>query len=440
MAGLSKQQWKRLTRAIESRDLVLVLGPDASKDDQGQLDAQFQDNLKQAIPDVMVSDRYLRLEGDERDLWEEVEEFYGEKEDATSAFHLDLASIPFEHCIQISPDRLLASAFKQVGKQPIEAYYHFRTGAIHYNDDQRHTTGNTSQPLVLSLNGSGSCGDSVVLTETDLLNFLINITRDRQSLPSSLLAKLGDPKTTFLFVGFGFHRWYQRVVLHVLRGDALSNKGLLRSIALEHPARFSEIEETNSITFFDAEHALDFTGASFEEFSSELKQRLGEEMPLTSVQETTPDHDAPIVFLCYDSRDEDEVEALAAQLRTHGLNVWRDHDSLRGGEQCVIQVEHMISNVIDYFAVMHTHNFAQGESYARREVSLALARKNKFPEAWSFIIPCNFMGCEQRLDEIERHHLQYINIDQSPAKILADEILQDWQTHDRLHYKKAKPK
>jgi hypothetical protein len=51
------------------------------------------------------------------------------------------------------------------------------------------------------------------------------------------------------------------------------------------------------------------------------------------------------VFLCHNTADKPAVRAIAAQLRTHGLNPWLDIHELRPGEQWQPLIEQQIRSV-----------------------------------------------------------------------------------------------
>ncbi len=60
------------------------------------------------------------------------------------------------------------------------------------------------RPLVYELFGSLEDSASLLLTENDLLDFLVNVAKNTPALPKDLTSRFSDPKTSFLFLGFGF--------------------------------------------------------------------------------------------------------------------------------------------------------------------------------------------------------------------------------------------
>ncbi|MCB1763157.1 MAG: hypothetical protein KDI27_08490, partial [Gammaproteobacteria bacterium] len=58
--------------------------------------------------------------------------------------------------------------------------------------------------------------------------------------------------------------------------------------------------------------------------------------------------------------------------------------------------------------------------------NLAIERSRKLPPNSVFLIPCHFLGCRQREDDLE--HLHYVTVD-SPddCATLAEVILEHWR-------------
>ena len=71
----------------------------------------------------------------------------------------------------------------------------------------------------------------LVLTETDLIDYLVNIVSGNPKVPDRVRCILNNPRSSFLFLGFGFHNWYLRVLLQVLSVYGHNDK----PIAFEDP-------------------------------------------------------------------------------------------------------------------------------------------------------------------------------------------------------------
>ena len=96
-------------------------------------------------------------------------------------------------------------ALKAAGKEPIVQRYHLR-------GDKRDNTefmlpGSPRTPVVYHLFGDAQEPGSLVLSENDLLDFLVAIVSERPPLPNSLVRALKRVGQSFLFVGFGIRHW-----------------------------------------------------------------------------------------------------------------------------------------------------------------------------------------------------------------------------------------
>ena len=130
-------------------------------------------------------------------------DFYEGLKNTTTPFHRHLAELPFRLCIDTSPDNFMLEGFLATGrKKPASAYYNFRKALNPFLKAP-----SEAEPLVYYLYGHSRDLYSLVMTESDLIEFLIAIVRGDPPLPDYIKGRLGDPETTFLFVGFGFQKW-----------------------------------------------------------------------------------------------------------------------------------------------------------------------------------------------------------------------------------------
>ncbi len=430
--NLTDVAWRRLLRSIRDGTCVLFLGPDASVvDGAGQ---PLGNQLATVLSEESDSDLHWAAQtfsgerADEFDLIDKAELFFKPYADSTTSMHRDLAALPFELVIQTSADRFMANALaEQEQKNPIEAYFHIRSGVRYLNDPQLAPGREPSvgSPLVFGLHGSAEDGMSLVLTENDVLEFLVRLIRDKSTLPAYLLRRV-RLATTCLFIGFGFHRWYQRLMLYVLRGAVSGSRW--RSLALEVNSFFALPDSRQTVTYYDKEHRIDFTGLSFAEFAQKLRQSYEKEVAdLPALPE--PGHvehpSGPKVFLSYSNGDAADVQRLAEELQNRGISTWRDKDDIRGGEDWEHRARHVLREVVDYVAVLHSGNLSSGESWMRYEINTALERRKKMPPGVAFVIPCHFLGCERMEEDLKDLH--YVSVPSpSECDALAKAILDDW--------------
>ena len=90
---------------------------------------------------------------------------------------------------------------------------------------------------------------SLVLSENDLLDFLIAIVSERPPLPNSLRCALKRTGQSFLFVGFGIKQWYLRVLMKVLV-RALELHRTASAIATEPLSGLSALDREQTILFY----------------------------------------------------------------------------------------------------------------------------------------------------------------------------------------------
>jgi hypothetical protein len=339
-----------------------------------------------------------------------------------SAIYEDLAALPFALCITTTPDDLLVNAFRHQKKDPRVDYYHFREGR-----PDRVGVPSAAQPLVYRLFGSFADSSSLVLSETDLLDFLVNSISKSPELPPGLVSQFRehDKDISFLFIGFGFQRWYLRILLHMLRKQ-LPQKPQ-RSLALEDEHFFSHPEREKTSLFFDHAQAIEFKHCTWRELASELKrQYLLEEGQSPRPLAVEPPADAPTVFLCHSSENREAVAAFGEKLRAHGINTWRDRDNLRGGDDWDRKLKHVIAKQVTYFLVLQTPIFnGKSERYFFTEIKEALERQSRQPAGTTFVIPAFFHGDScNKLEQLE--FLNYLDLRSAEGfEQLKNAILED---------------
>ena len=131
-------------------------------------------------------------------------------------------------------------------------------------------------PLVYHLFGDAQEPGSLVLSENDLLDFLVAIVAERPPLPSSLIRALKRVGQSFLFVGFGIRHWYLRVLLKVLvRALELHRTG--SAIATEPLRGLSDSDREQTILFYQRGTRIELEDTDTSSFLSELAQRLAAE-------------------------------------------------------------------------------------------------------------------------------------------------------------------
>jgi len=377
-----------------------------------------------------AADLYYRTRQDRVELDVAVQDFYEREGSATTDFHRDLAKLPFRLCICASPDSLMFNAFAATeGKTPQKGYYGFRPMYT-----PRLSRPTAEQPIVYHLFGHHVEARSLVLTEGDLIEFLVAIVRGAPPVPDQVRAMLADPAASFLFIGFGFHNWYLRVLLQVMNVYGHQSK----AIAFEDTQFFEHPERQQVVGFFSGDRLIEFRPLQWETFAKQLSEAWeagGRKRAQPASESRTasvfvqPSERAPLAFISYASENRDRVEQLMAKLQARGINVWQDRQDLRAGDDWNQKLIRVIRKMVDYVIVVQTEQMlSRTEGVFHREIKEAQVRQSEMSEhegeKLRFLIPVKCGRCGTLSDLSSRH---VIDIDASNGEdALADSILEDW--------------
>jgi len=426
-----------LVERIRRGDCVLVLGPRASfrpgDPERKPLDERLAAELIAAAgltqqPGQLslghAADLYYRERQDRDELELAVREFFLRETGATTDFHRDLAKLPFRLCVSASPDTLMSTAFKEAGKSPQTGYYSFRPSS-----PPRLASPTVDRPLVYSLFGHHDEPSSLVLTEGDLIEFLVAIVKGVPAVPDQVRSILADPDASFLFLGFGFHNWYLRVLLHVLKAYGHVNK----SFAFEDKQFFEHPDREQAVGFF-SNRRIDFRPIRWELLAQHLRQKYEELAPRATAgashAEAAAREDTPKVFLCYASEDRTDVDALGDALEARGIRVWQDVRQLRAGDNWARQLIQVIETQVHYVVVVQTVAMTTAdEGWFRLEIDAALQRNRMMGERdgqrFRFLIPVRLGECGY-LSSLADHHVIDVNDDTGHDQLAAS-IMEDWK-------------
>jgi hypothetical protein len=450
---------RTLIEMIRRGQCVLVLGPRvavrADDPDRRPLDELLAERLMARLTPAdgsapapapttdlrRAAEAFLRSGDRERlDLEIEVDTFYRE-EAACSAgdFHSCLAQLPFQVCINASLDDLMFRAFQAVGKSPRRAWFDFSRAQA---SGARLGLPSAESPLVYHLLGHPDSPPSMVLGEGDLIDFITAIVKNIPPLPDQVRSVLADEQSTFLFLGFGFHNWYLRLLLKVLNVYNHRNPML----AFEDAQFFSRPDHGEAIGFFTGDRAIKFRALRWEAFARWLleawTQRAGQGGPGTAVgspaaplRPAEPAAGAPLVFLSYASEDVTAVIALGDQLAAHGVRVWRDKDNLRVGDNWKTRLIEVISQQVDYVVVVQTPAMlGQPFGVYNREMAVALDRQTDAGsfegEKLRFVLPVQ-LGTTDIHPDLAKFHVIAVDAPEGVAALAAS-IQDDWDRRSRM--------
>jgi len=446
LSDTERRELRGLIERIRNGDCVLVLGPRvairANDPDRVPLDDLLASELLASLgtqgSQASLSPAYLRraadlhygLRQDREELELAVQDFYVREAGSTTDFHRDLAHLPFRLCISASPDSLMLTAFKEANKSPQKGYYSFRQAT-----PARLSAPTPDRPLVYHLFGHHEDPRSLVLTEGDLIEFLVSIVRGAPPVPDEVRSILAAHTASFLFLGFGFHNWYLRVLLQVMNIYGHRSK----AIAFEDKQFFEHPEHEQAVGFFSGDRLIDFRPLRWEVLARHLREAYdaGETRKptdATSIRES-PFPSAPRAFVSYASEDREAVEKLAENLEARGIRVWQDKLDLRGGDDWNRVLLSVIANRVDYVIVVQTPAMTTAvRGVFFREITAALQRQEEMGEfegqQLRFLVPVKIGACG-RLSTLNRfHEIDLGEPDGLDALVKA--IEEDWQRRATL--------
>ena len=439
MLDIDKKFLRVLIERIKAGNCVVLVGPgvaiDASRPGHPTIrsllarrlaaDPSLQGRCPQEMADNLhfVAQLHYEYKRDREELAIATADFYQSLKGTTTSFHRHLAQLPFRLCINTSPDDFMLEAFKATGaKTPAAAYYSFRNAV-----DPTLKRPSEMEPLVYYLYGQSQDIYSLVLTESDLIEFLVAIVRGDPPLPDYIKGRLGDRDTTFLFVGFGFQNWYLRVLLQVLQ--IYGHKS--RAVALEDAGFFSSPGRSEVVGYFSGDRLIEFRQVAWDAFAEQLCAEYHATVGTPKGAFVGPASDAPKTFLCYTGEDREAVEAIGDRLQALGVATWQDKQNLRTGENWDRALVDIIRKQVDYVVVVQTPEMARRvEGYFRKEVEIALDRYLKFDKKFLFVLPVVLNGGTPLIELEQLHGYVDVTTDAGIEK-LAKTILYDWSKPGR---------
>ncbi len=408
------EHWDKLVYGIERGECILFLGPqlpleltngerlvpthDLAVRLLEQLDKNNRDLNNGPNELAQISQCFLAQEG-EVGLEMEVSRWNEDFREKPSPLHADLAALPFRLIVTSSHDSMMETALSQLKHPSVERY--------HYKGKNKELLpeANVDTPTLFYLYGCISEPASIVITETQLLDFLAALISKDPPLPNDLNAALTNGRL-FLFLGFGLNQWYLRILLHVLK---VLRRGS-RTFAVELGDTGFDSSEDDAVLFYSQNFKVDIYKGDVFQFVRELRRRCTPYSAPNVSTETVPnDSDkpatqkGPTVFICHASEDQEHASAINDGLARAGFDPWLDKESLRGGDQWDPLIESTIGKM-NYFVVLNSRNLqakSQGASYVNKEIKVALRA-----EDWrmgKFIIPVN-VDDSPLLNQLSNYH------------------------------------
>jgi hypothetical protein len=356
------------------------------------------------------------------------QKFYHSRPFAPSDVHQALASLPFSLIVTTCHDDLLSRALQEAGKSPLVQRYHLRGDKR--DNPEFVLSGAPGAPVVYHLFGDADEPGSLVLSENDLLDFLIAIVSERPPLPNSLTRALKRAGQNFLFVGFGIKQWYLRVLMKMLV-RALELHRTASAIATEPLGGLADFDREQTILFYQRGTRIEIEDTDVKMFLAELARRLEAEGGMAC--QAAPLGPRPRVFISYAREDGELAARVFDALQKMQFEPWLDKESLRGGENWDQRIRSELE-ATDFALVLYTPRLCEkADSYVNREI--ALAHNRALSVRGSFLIPLRTaeIAAEDRIAELSGYQemaLRHAQFDEDLSKVMST-MLRDYQRRNR---------
>lgn len=208
--------WEYIIDCILDQKCMLFLGPDFPSTDKG---FSFYEALVASLPESDLNNKVIYHNSDQLFFFEDPtvkNTFYNkfrrlhQKMKPSSALR-KIAALPFHVIVAATSDTLLLQA--------LEEYNYFFQHYDKLNGESVVTKSNYhpthKQPYIYNLLGNIDKTETLVLSNDDIYDFTINLL-GKQMIPS--LIELETSKAeTILFLGFGMHKWYMKLILKLFQ-------------------------------------------------------------------------------------------------------------------------------------------------------------------------------------------------------------------------------
>lgn len=435
LTDAQRRELRPLVTRIKDGLCVLVLGPYTSVRPDDSTHTPLDQHLAREILENLgsgeiagpppslkrASELYYEQHKDREELELFVQDFYEKETGRTTEFHSNLAALPFRLCVTASPDDLMETALIKAKKRPQTSRYSFRG-----QPSQKLHAPSPEEPLIYHLFGHWADPRSLVLTEGDLIDFLVAVVKGVPPLPDEVRSVLADQATSCLFLGFGFHNWYLRVLLQVLKVHGHHSKAL----AFEDSHFFDHPDHEQTVGFFSGQRLIDFRRLHWETLPRLLKAAYCTPSRSVPVNPLPVDENAPKIFLSYASEDRDWVDQLGESLQAQGFAIWKDRQDLRTGDDWSRVLVDVISRRVDYVIVVQSeHMMNRVVGVFHREIEVALQKQAEMGEfdgnRLRFLLPVKIGNCPT-LASLSSLHVLTLS---SPTDVsmLAASIDEDWK-------------
>lgn len=206
--GYDAVRWRRLLQALRHQGCVLFIGPEVSTNAGGKsLHTEFYKDLARDFDDIQFLEHegFFSPESDEEILYD-ILDFYSKdfpkKNIAGRKILEKLAEVPFSLIISLCPDDTMHRVFTDYG---------INHQFLAYDGTKQEVDSiSPEKPVIYNILGNAASNGRYIFTHENFYNYLNKI-----SIPAGIKKKIQEA-THYLFIGFDFDKWYNRLLLFIL--------------------------------------------------------------------------------------------------------------------------------------------------------------------------------------------------------------------------------
>ncbi len=304
--------WELTVKRLEEEKCILITGPDLSLSSDITLNERLKEYLEKQGSNKFKyysEDEFFSFtdETEKEYAYYDVQQFY----DSIKAeeIHHKIAEIPFHLVISVSPDLLLKKVFEEKSLNFNFDYYNKE------QNPQSLESPSKDKPLLYNLFGNIESEGSLIFTYDDLFDYLIAIFGKR-GLHNDLKREIQSARM-ILFLGFGFDKWYFKLLLRLL--DV--HKGKLSHASLKGSTMLPQARN-----FYSDEFHIKFLDIPGIEIIEKLHDKCAEKNLLKTIKEKKAMSGAPEIFISYGWGGESEtiVDQIYEEFVNKKYNIIRD--------------------------------------------------------------------------------------------------------------------
>lgn len=285
------KDYSNLLRELEEGTCALILGPEFFL---LQDNLSKQESIIESLRDTLYNKKlkdssYIAEDGffytnknsksrDRKDILYGVKDFYRDLK--VPDYYDAIAQLPFYMVISLSPDDLLAKSMNSQQKNYDFLYFKKGSGLYSYRSNESLSVmemvpveditevPKPQRPLLFNLLGLYEDTESLIFTYDSLFDFLYSIF-PVENLPLNLRTAI-QKASSFLFLGFGYDKWYLKIIFFTL-------EKILGGNETEKKAIFNYTEKQNkTVGFYENQFQFQFFKEGTVDFIKTLQNDCNE--------------------------------------------------------------------------------------------------------------------------------------------------------------------